>query len=55
MKITKKYNNFFFVEHCHKPRSEGVDKKARKKLIIASTLCVMFMIVEIVGKLLFFL
>lgn len=27
-----------------------VDKKARKKLIIASILCVIFMIAEIVGE-----
>lgn len=28
----------------------GVDKRARRKLIIASTLCVLFMIGEIIGK-----
>ncbi|XP_070497401.1 proton-coupled zinc antiporter SLC30A2-like [Chironomus tepperi] len=43
--------------HCHRAhrrnqRVEGIDKKARKKLIIASILCVVFMIVEIVGGLL---
>lgn len=35
--------------HCHKPRQEGVDKKARNKLIIASFLCCLFMIMEVVG------
>lgn len=31
----------------------GVDKRARRKLIIASTLCVLFMIGEIIGKVFF--
>ncbi|XP_058814553.1 proton-coupled zinc antiporter SLC30A2-like [Topomyia yanbarensis] len=35
--------------HCHRPRTDGVDKVARKKLIIASVLCVIFMIAEIIG------
>ncbi|XP_058450285.1 proton-coupled zinc antiporter SLC30A2-like isoform X2 [Malaya genurostris] len=35
--------------HCHRPRTNGVDKTARKKLIIASVLCVIFMIAEIIG------
>lgn len=35
--------------HCHKNKIEGVDVKARKKLIIASILCVIFMVAEIVG------
>uniref|UniRef100_A0A6M2DU55 Putative zn2+ transporter msc2 cation diffusion facilitator superfamily n=1 Tax=Xenopsylla cheopis TaxID=163159 RepID=A0A6M2DU55_XENCH len=35
--------------HCHFTRKEGIDKKARRKLIIASTLCVMFMIAEVIG------
>ncbi|XP_055902925.1 proton-coupled zinc antiporter SLC30A2 isoform X2 [Eupeodes corollae] len=35
--------------HCHRQRSEGVDVKARKKLIIASILCVFFMVAEIIG------
>lgn len=35
--------------HCHRPRLDGVDKIARKKLILASVLCVVFMIAEIVG------
>lgn len=37
------------MEHCHKPRQEGVDKIARRKLITASILCVVFIIVEVVG------
>ncbi|XP_017854830.1 zinc transporter 2 isoform X1 [Drosophila busckii] len=36
-------------DHCHRARSEGVDLKARRKLIIASILCLVFMIAEIVG------
>ncbi|XP_017056822.1 zinc transporter 2 isoform X2 [Drosophila ficusphila] len=36
-------------DHCHRARSEGVDVKARRKLIIASILCLVFMIAEIVG------
>lgn len=35
--------------HCHRERDENVDRKARKKLIIASILCVIFMIGEVVG------
>ncbi|KAG5677589.1 hypothetical protein PVAND_007338 [Polypedilum vanderplanki] len=41
--------------HCHRvgsQRVEGIDKKARKKLIIASILCIFFMLVEIVGGIL---
>lgn len=37
-------------DHCHRARSEGVDLKARRKLIIASILCLVFMIAEIVGE-----
>lgn len=36
-------------DHCHRERNEEIDKKARKKLLLASTLCVIFMIAEIVG------
>ncbi|XP_073822641.1 solute carrier family 30 member 3 isoform X3 [Musca autumnalis] len=36
-------------DHCHRQRSEGVDVKARRKLLIASGLCLFFMICEIVG------
>ena len=56
------YSNFFFFfffvflavleDHCHRERNEEIDKKARKKLLIASTLCVIFMIAEIVGNIL---
>ncbi|CAH2102056.1 unnamed protein product [Euphydryas editha] len=35
--------------HCHRSRNEDIDKRARRKLIIASVLCVIFMIGEIVG------
>ncbi|XP_066259110.1 proton-coupled zinc antiporter SLC30A2 isoform X1 [Euwallacea similis] len=35
--------------HCHLADLPEVDKKARKKLIIASILCVIFMVAEIVG------
>ncbi|GLV43179.1 Zinc transporter 33D [Carabus blaptoides fortunei] len=36
-------------EHCHRSKNTGVDKKARRKLIIASILCVVFMIGEVIG------
>ncbi|XP_033219609.1 zinc transporter 2-like isoform X2 [Belonocnema kinseyi] len=36
-------------DHCHRERNDDIDKKARKKLLIASALCVLFMIGEIVG------
>ncbi|VVC98811.1 unnamed protein product [Leptidea sinapis] len=35
--------------HCHRSRNEEIDRRARRKLIIASILCVIFMICEIVG------
>lgn len=35
--------------HCHQDRGNTVDKKARRKLIIASILCLLFMSVEVVG------
>lgn len=36
--------------HCHDKTAEvGIDKRARRKLIIASVLCVVFMLVEVVG------
>lgn len=38
-----------WMDHCHKPRQEGVDKVARRKLIIASVLCVVFIVVEVIG------
>lgn len=39
-------------EHCHSPDGVEVDHLARKKLIFASVLCLLFMILEIVGGLL---
>ncbi|XP_017790636.1 PREDICTED: zinc transporter 2-like [Habropoda laboriosa] len=39
-------------DHCHRERNEEIDKKARKKLLLASALCVIFMIAEIVGGIL---
>ncbi|XP_044020712.1 zinc transporter 2-like isoform X2 [Aphidius gifuensis] len=38
-----------FEDHCHRDRNDEIDKKARKKLIIACVLCVIFMIIEAVG------
>ncbi|TDG53552.1 hypothetical protein AWZ03_000367 [Drosophila navojoa] len=39
-----------YRDHCHyERRNEGVDKIAKRKLIIASGLCVTFMICEIIG------
>ncbi|KAK7091883.1 proton-coupled zinc antiporter SLC30A2-like isoform X2 [Littorina saxatilis] len=38
------------LTHCHiKPTEKGVDKKARFKLVLASVLCLVFMIGEVVG------
>jgi len=37
------------LDHCHTERESGIDKKARRKLVIATVLCLFFMIVEIVG------
>ena len=36
--------------HCHKERDHSIDKRARRKLIFASILCLLFMIGEVVGK-----
>ncbi|XP_019867422.1 zinc transporter 2-like [Aethina tumida] len=36
-------------KHCHRPQNTDMDKRARKKLITASILCVVFMIGEIIG------
>ncbi|KAK7869064.1 hypothetical protein R5R35_000785 [Gryllus longicercus] len=36
-------------EHCHRIRDEKVDQRARRKLILASVLCVLFMVGEIIG------
>ena len=36
--------------HCHTGEREGgIDKKARNRLILASILCLFFMVLEIVG------
>ncbi|XP_014262598.1 zinc transporter 2-like isoform X2 [Cimex lectularius] len=39
-------------EHCHHDRGDLVDRRARRKLIIASVLCVFFMIAEVIGGIL---
>jgi len=36
--------------HCHQSREEGIDKRARRKLILASVLCLVFMIGEVIGS-----
>lgn len=39
--------------HCHPEREEsGMDRKARNKLILASILCLVFMVMEIIGGIL---
>lgn len=45
------FNFYTFPGHCHSDveRQEGVDVRARRKLIIASILCVVFMILEVIG------
>ncbi|XP_078039284.1 proton-coupled zinc antiporter SLC30A2 isoform X2 [Augochlora pura] len=48
----RKHSSMIPDDHCHRERNEEIDKKARKKLLIASTLCVIFMIAEIVGGIL---
>jgi len=35
--------------HCHRHLGKGVDKKARKKLVTATLLCLFFMLAEIIG------
>ncbi|KAK2703264.1 proton-coupled zinc antiporter SLC30A2-like [Artemia franciscana] len=40
---------FVDMSHCHSNLSNIADKRARRKLIIASTLCLLFMIGEAVG------
>lgn len=37
------------IDHCHRARVSTVDSKAKKKLIIASVLCLVFMVGEVVG------
>ncbi|KRF81374.1 uncharacterized protein ZnT33D [Drosophila virilis] len=42
-----------YRDHCHYERhGEGMDKRARRKLIVASILCLSFMICEIIGGIL---
>ena len=43
---------YFSELHCHTDRGEGIDTTARNKLILASVLCLFFMILEIVGGIL---
>ncbi|KAK7573457.1 hypothetical protein V9T40_010648 [Parthenolecanium corni] len=38
-----------FEDHCHQSRRKKTDKRARTKLILASILCLLFMIAEIIG------
>ena len=38
--------------HCHQERESGIDKKAIRKLIITSGICVFFMLIEVVGGIL---
>lgn len=40
------------IEHCHRGKRKEVDLKARRQLIIATVLCTVFMIAEIVGGIL---
>lgn len=38
-------------DHCHRDSGHSqVDKRARRKLITASILCLIFMVVEVIGK-----
>lgn len=54
---TSTFNNILYVyyciptDHCHATRSTAVDVQAKRKLIIASILCLVFMVGEAVGKL----
>lgn len=36
-------------KHCHQNQAAGIDKSARRKLIMASILCVIFMVGEVIG------
>ncbi len=44
-------DNFSTVIHCHDLRPVTSNKKAWKRLIIASTLCFIFAVGEVFGKL----
>lgn len=48
--MSSPFFSFLVRDHCHRQRTEGVDLKARKKLIIASILCLVFMVCEIIGE-----
>ena len=41
-----------FDSHCHQERENSIDKKAIKKLIITSGICLFFMAIEVVGGIL---
>ena len=53
---TSTFDNILYVyyciptDHCHATRSTAVDVQAKRKLIIASILCLLFMVGEAVGK-----
>ncbi|KAK9889494.1 hypothetical protein WA026_004773 [Henosepilachna vigintioctopunctata] len=36
-------------KHCHHNHESGIDKKARNRLLLASSLCLVFMLAEIIG------
>ncbi|PSN42410.1 Zinc transporter 2 [Blattella germanica] len=48
-KRRESYAATIIQDHCHQIRTTTIDKKARRKLIIASVLCVIFMIGEVIG------
>uniref|UniRef100_A0A1B0BDE7 Cation efflux protein transmembrane domain-containing protein n=1 Tax=Glossina palpalis gambiensis TaxID=67801 RepID=A0A1B0BDE7_9MUSC len=53
--LCKKFFNFDLLsvrDYCYGSRVEGVDKRARRKLITASILCLFFMLCMIVGGIL---
>ena len=41
---------FFFLDHCHSVLVSKPDVKARQRLLVASVLCLFFMIGEIIGN-----
>ena len=49
--VIESLNVPFSGEHCHdkENKEKGLDKRARRKLVIASVLCLAFMIGEVVG------
>ena len=48
----KKIRHDLIDSHCHQERENSIDKKAIKKLIITSLICVFFMAIEVVGGIL---